>query len=98
MTYPPDELNELRARGRKAVREHLSELELAMSSALEMTEAIRAELADLHSRERNSDEMIVHAAVIHRYAQLGSEALSKVETRATGMLEDAVKWRVPPSS
>lgn len=97
MTDLPGELKELRARGREAVREHLSELELAMSSALEMTEAIRAELADLHSREKNSDEMIAHAAVIYRYGQLGSEALSKVETQATRMLEDAVRWRVPPS-
>ena len=98
MTYLPGELNDLRACGRKAVRERLRELELEMSAALEMTEAIQAELRELHSREKNSDEMIAHAAVIYRYAQLGSEALSKVETRATRMLEDAVKWRVPPSS
>ena len=98
MTYSPEKLNELRAHGRKAVREHLSKLEPAMSSALEMTDLIQAELADLHSREKTSDEMITHAAVIQRYAQLGSEALSEVETQATRMLEDAVKWRVPPSS
>ena len=91
-----DEATQLvKTKAEPEARRLLGELESAMANALQATELITDELADLHRRKKNSDELIVHAAVIRRDAKLASESLLKVEQSAAAMLEHALKWRPP---
>ena len=94
-----DEVTQLiKTKAEPEAKRLLGELESAMASAEQLTELISNELADLHRRKKNRDEMIVHAAAIRHYAKFGSESLMKVEQSAASMLEHAIRWRPPKSS